>query len=46
MVTSRPAERINRTLHATLHSLMLKLAADLRPLLLEECEITDVAQVR
>jgi hypothetical protein len=41
MVTSRPAERINRTLHATLHDLMLKVVADVRPLLMEECEITD-----
>jgi hypothetical protein len=42
MVTSRPAERINRTLHATLHALMLQVAADVRPLLLDECEITEV----
>jgi hypothetical protein len=41
MVTSRPAERINRTLHATLHDLMLQIVADVRPLLMEECEITD-----
>lgn len=41
MVTSRPAERINRTLHATLHDLMLQVVADVRPLLMEECEITD-----
>jgi hypothetical protein len=43
MVTGRPAERINRTLHATLHALMLQLAADLRPLLIGECELVDVA---
>jgi len=43
LVTSKPAERINRTLHATLHELMLKLAADVRPLLLNECRVTDVA---
>jgi hypothetical protein len=43
MVTGRPAERINRTLHATLHSLMLQLATDIQPLLLGECEITEVA---
>jgi hypothetical protein len=46
MVTSKPAERINRTLHATLHALMLQVAADVRPLLLDECTITDVANVR
>jgi hypothetical protein len=43
MVTSRPAERINRVLHATLQDLMLDLVADVRPLLMEECEITDLA---
>ena len=43
LVTSRPAERINRVLHATLHDLMLDLVADVRPLLMEECEITDLA---
>ena len=42
-VTSRPAERISQTLHATLHALMLEVAADLRPLLIGECEITDIA---
>jgi hypothetical protein len=41
MVASRPAERINRTLHATLHDLMLQVVADVRPLLMEECEVTD-----
>jgi hypothetical protein len=41
-VTSRPAERISQTLHATLHALMLEVAADLRPLLIGECEITDI----
>jgi hypothetical protein len=43
LVTSKPAERINRVLHSTLHNLMLELVADVRPLLMEECEITDVA---
>lgn len=43
LVTSKPAERINRVLHATLHDLMLQLVADVRPLLMERCEITDVA---
>jgi hypothetical protein len=43
VVTSRPEERINRTLHATLHELMLDVAADLRPLLVGECTITEIA---
>lgn len=43
VVTSQPAERINRVLHATLHDLMLQLVADVRPLLMERCQITDVA---
>lgn len=43
MITSKPAERINRVLHATLHDLMLELVADVRPLLMEECEVTDLA---
>jgi hypothetical protein len=43
LVTSKPAERINRVLHATLHDLMLQLVADVRPLLMERCQITDVA---
>lgn len=44
MITSKPTERINRVLHATLHDLMLELVADVRPLLLmDECEITDLA---
>ena len=43
IVTSRPAERINRTLHETLHALMLQVVADIRPLLMEECEIVDSA---
>jgi hypothetical protein len=42
MTTSHPAERINETLHATLHELMLELAADLRLLLIGQCEITDL----
>ena len=41
--TSKPAERINRVLHATVHELMLELVADVRPMLMEECEVTDVA---
>jgi hypothetical protein len=43
MVTSRPSERINRVLHTTLHSLMTQLVADVRPILMEECEITELA---
>jgi hypothetical protein len=43
LITSRPAERINRVLHTTLHDLMLELVADVRPLLMEECRITDLA---
>lgn len=43
MVTSNPAERINRVLHTTLHDLMLLLVADMRPFLMEECEVTDLA---
>ena len=42
-VTSRPAERINRALHETLHALMLDVANDVRPLLMGSCEITDRA---
>jgi hypothetical protein len=43
MVTSKPAERINRVLHTTLHDLMIELAADVRPFLMESCEVTEVA---
>jgi hypothetical protein len=43
LITSKPAERINRVLHATLHGLMLQLVADVRPLLMERCQVTDVA---
>jgi hypothetical protein len=42
-VTSHPAERINETLHATLHALMLQVADDLKPLLVGECTVLDVA---
>jgi hypothetical protein len=42
-VTSRPSERINETLHATLHALMLQLADDIKPLLVGECSVTDIA---
>jgi hypothetical protein len=43
LVTSKPAERINRVLHTTVHDLMVELVADVRPLLMGECEITEVA---
>jgi hypothetical protein len=43
LTTNRPAERINRALHETLHALMLDLANDVRPLLMGSCEITDKA---
>jgi hypothetical protein len=43
LITSKPAERINRVLHSTLHGLMLELVADVRPLLMAECEITELA---
>jgi hypothetical protein len=43
MVTSKPEERINRVLHSTLHALMVELVADVRPLLMEECKVTDLA---
>lgn len=42
-VTSRPSERINETLHATLHALMVQLAEDIKPLLVGECTVTDIA---
>lgn len=42
IVTNRPAERVNETLHATLHELMLRLANDIRPLLVGQCEVTDL----
>lgn len=42
IVTGRPAERINSTLHATLHALMLQVADDLRGPLADSCEIIDL----
>ena len=41
-VDSRPAERVNETLHATLHQFMLQVAADVRPLLVGSCDIRDL----
>jgi len=43
-VTSRPYERINATFHAALQDLMLRVADDIRPLLVGQCEITDLAR--
>jgi hypothetical protein len=43
LVTSKPEERINRVLHTTVHDLMVALVADVRPLLMQECEITELA---
>lgn len=40
---SRPAERINETLHATLHHLFVQIATDLRPLLIGTCKVEDLA---
>lgn len=40
-VSSKPAERIDEALHATLHDLMLQVATDIRPLLTGKCEVTD-----
>jgi hypothetical protein len=42
IVTRRPQERINEAVHETLHRLMLQAAEDVRPLLVGECEITDL----
>ena len=41
-VDSGVAERVNETLHETLHRLMLQVANDIRPLLIGQCEITDL----
>lgn len=43
LVTLKPAERINRVLHTTVHDLMVELVADVRPLLMEECKVTELA---
>lgn len=42
-MVSRASERINETLHQALAKLMLEVANDIRPLLVGECEITDLA---
>ena len=42
-VTNRPYERINETFHTALQQVMLRVADDIRPLLVGQCEITDLA---
>jgi len=42
-VTNRPYERINETFHGALQEIMLRVADDIRPLLVGQCEITDFA---
>jgi hypothetical protein len=42
-VTNRPYERINETFHGALHELMVRVADDIRPLLVGQCDITDFA---
>lgn len=42
-VTNRPYERINETFHTALQQIMLRVADDIRPLLVGQCEITDLA---
>jgi hypothetical protein len=41
-ITSRPYERINATFHSALQDVMLRVADDIRPLLVGQCEISDV----
>jgi len=40
-VTNRPYERVNATFHGALQELMLRVADDIRPLLVGQCEISD-----
>ena len=42
VVTYRPHERINETFHAALQDIMLNVAEDIRPLLVGQCEITNL----
>jgi hypothetical protein len=42
-VTNRPYERINETFHTALQQVMLRVADDIRPLLVGQCTITDLA---
>ena len=43
VVSYRPHERINETFHTALQDIMLTVAEDIRPLLVGQCEITDLA---
>ena len=40
-ITNRPYERINETFHSALQDIMVRVADDIRPLLVGQCEITD-----
>lgn len=42
-VTNRPYERVNETFHRALQQVMVQVAEDLRPLLVGQCRITDIA---
>ena len=42
-VTNRPYERVNETFHTALQQVMLRVADDIRPLLVGQCSITDLA---
>jgi hypothetical protein len=42
LVTSRPHERINATFHAALEEMMLTVAEDIRPLLMDRPDVIDV----
>ena len=42
VVTYRPQERINATFHTALNDIMLAVAEDIRPLLVGQCEMTDL----
>jgi hypothetical protein len=42
-VTNRPYERVNETFHVALQQIMLRVADDIRPLLIGQCTITDLA---
>lgn len=43
IVSYRPHERINETFHTALNDIMLTVAEDIRPLLVGQCEMTDLA---
>ena len=43
VISNRPYELINATFHTALQDIMLTVAEDIRPLLVGECTITDVA---